>query len=305
MNVSARRAFTLIELLVVVAVVAMLIAILLPALFQARTVSRSVACGSNIRQTVVGFNYYATDNRDVAVPGRMSKTGGSSDPRNMYWVGNGMQYRPRWFITIGAAAGFYAYGEPSTDPSDDNTKLIENDVFTCPEVSDRVNNRNAPFGYNYQFLGNSRRKASGAFINYTVRVSSIRAAGDTVLFADAMGTAAGKPAADRTPYEVDGSIKSNSAVGNHGWSLDPPRLVPGDSDFCDNGLRSAQHRSAPDPRHGGTASVAFTDSHVEQQSLEDLGYGVNDDGSVAIDGTGVTNRRFSGRGGDLDPPSIH
>ena len=63
--------------------------------------------------------------------------------------------------------------------------------------------------------------------------------------------------------------------------------------------------SAPDPRHGGTASVAFTDSHVEQQSLEDLGYGVNDDGSVAIDGTGVTNRRFSGRGGDLDPPSIH
>ncbi|MCC5829696.1 MAG: prepilin-type N-terminal cleavage/methylation domain-containing protein [Phycisphaeraceae bacterium] len=59
-----RPAFTLVELLVVIAIIALLIGILLPALGLAREAARTAACLSNVRQTGVAVNTYATENRD-------------------------------------------------------------------------------------------------------------------------------------------------------------------------------------------------------------------------------------------------
>jgi prepilin-type N-terminal cleavage/methylation domain-containing protein len=57
-----RSGFTLIELLVVIAVIAILLAILLPALRKARTLTRRVACQSNLKQMAVAWNMYLDDN---------------------------------------------------------------------------------------------------------------------------------------------------------------------------------------------------------------------------------------------------
>lgn len=56
-----KPAFTLIELLVVIAIVALLIAILLPALRQARQVSESARCKSQLRQIGVLMQIYYDD----------------------------------------------------------------------------------------------------------------------------------------------------------------------------------------------------------------------------------------------------
>ncbi|MEE8170168.1 MAG: type II secretion system protein [Phycisphaerae bacterium] len=154
-----RRAtgFSLLELLVAIAIISGLTGILLPALSEARRTGFTARCGSNQRQLGVGWSIHADQNNGAIVPGRPGKFSDAS--RNAYWVGNGYQYRPRWFVRIGAECGFFAFRQPSTAKQDDNRLAVDgNDVFLCPQAPERVNNRNYTYGYNHQFLGNTRYK---------------------------------------------------------------------------------------------------------------------------------------------------
>jgi prepilin-type processing-associated H-X9-DG protein/prepilin-type N-terminal cleavage/methylation domain-containing protein len=296
-----QNAFTLVELLVVIGIIGLLVSILLPSLNRARAQANAVRCSANLRQIAIGWLMYGEANNGASCPGRMPKF--AAPATNVYWVGNGEQFRPRWFVTLGAQSSLWAYDQPSPNAADDNTKLVDNEVFLCPTVDDWTNNRNYPFGYNFQFLGNSRLRTdgSGRFINFPLKVNRVDAS-RTVMAADAMGTAAGKPRASRTAYRIDGS-SDTSAVGNHAWSLDPPRLTA-DSDYCDDNNRSPIHRSAPDPRHLDRVNVAFCDGHVERMAMDEMGYVMNADGSVPASAPGAHNRLFSGTGQDADPPSI-
>jgi len=291
--VRRRCGFTLVELLVVVSIIALLISILLPALGRAKEYAKEILCATRQRNLAIGWNYYAMDNNDVILPGRFGKDNGS----NLYWVGNGWKYRPRWVATMGALVGAIPFDHPATSKANGGDRQdYTNDVYKCPAAPERVDERNYAYGYNYQFLGNARNSPSGeGYRNFPVQVSSIMA-GTTVMAADSMGTAAAYPASQRTPYSNDG--KETTSLSNHGWSLDPPRLTArsdrGTGDF-------GSPRTAVDPRHRGRVVVSFCDGHVKSMTPQELGYVIEDDGKFSDDGN---NRLFSGTGEDDDPPAV-
>ncbi len=298
------NAFTLIELLVVIAIVAVLIAILLPALGQMRQRGRQLTCASRMRQIAIAWAVYADENQDVAVPVQPGRF--ADERRNIYFVGNGYQYRPRWYALLGTIEGLHAFANPSPDRENEHRLQIANRVFLCPSVPHWTNARNYPYGYNHQFLGNARFRnndENAGFINFPVRASTIYAT-RTVMAADSLGTAAGKPIAQRTEYLPDGSRHPDrTAVGGHGYALDPPRLTD-NCDYADRRSRAPEHRSAPDTRHLTKTNVAFCDGHIETLSLNDLGYATGEGGRVEPWGNTTTNALFSGNLTDRDPPRL-
>ena len=295
------RAFTLIELLVSIAIIALLISILLPALSRARDQAKTASCISNLRQISHGWHLYADDHRDVSVPGKYPKAnGGFSNPANWYEIGNGKKYRPAWLATMGKYVGLYAFAQPSTS---DDRQDYDGEVYRCPEAAERIDERNHAWGYNYQFLGNSRT-TKGRFHNFPVNRSRIRNFATTVLGADSLGTAAGFPSRDRRDYSNNG--KQFADKGNHAWTLDPPRLTAeSDRGSGDPGTT----RTAVDPRHHGRANVVYCDGHGGAIMPVELGDRTLPTGAFADVDTQdplnrPNNRLFSGTGGDDDPPAL-
>ena len=279
--------------------IALLLSILLPSLSAARQQAKSTLCLSNLRQLSHGWHMYADENNDVVLPGRFAKApGGTGNPANWYDVGNGLKYRPRWVATMGKHVGIFAFGFPRTDY---DRQDYDSTVYACPAVPEWIDERNYAYGYNHQFLGNAR-KTNGRFHNFPVNRSRITNFASTVLGADCLGTAAGFPANQRQPYSNDGT--EYAALGNHGWTLDPPRLTA----TSDRGTGDADSpRSAVDPRHLGKANFVFCDGHAESTTPQRLGYRILPGGAY-VDLEAVedppTNRFFSGTGRDDDPPDL-
>ncbi len=342
------RAFSLIELLVVIGIIILLVAIALPSFSKARTAARTLTCQSRLRELAHGWQIYSDENDGAIVPGRMySKQcddgdGGGGDAsscrENWYDVGNGMKYRPRWAATIGPHMGIYAFNQPKTD---EDRQDYDNEVFQCPEAPEWIDERNFGFGYNYQFLGNGRQ-TNDQFHNFPVFMNQVSNSGGTVIIADCLGTAAGVSPYERRGYSSDGP-NHYANRGNHGFSLDPPRLTP----ESDRGTGAEESpRTAVDPRHKNKANAVFADGHAASMTPYELGYRTTPGGRFAdadpnepdsVDDPGVdptahvrpgsdvkrqiggageqqpdpdsdidyaNNRMFSGTGRDEDPPPL-
>jgi prepilin-type N-terminal cleavage/methylation domain-containing protein/prepilin-type processing-associated H-X9-DG protein len=291
-----RRAFTLIELIVVIAIVALLVGLLLPALGAARRAGWSARCLSNQRQLALGLGLYADAYKDVLVPHRAPNLpGGTGNPANWYEIGNGRKFRPTWIAWIGQYVGIYAFAEPRTDA---DRQDFESPVYVCPVVRERTDERNAAYGYNYQFLGNSRI-TNGRYHNFPVARWRVRTPDRTFVAGDSLGTAAAFPPSARLPYHNDG--REEAAVGNEAFSIDPPRMTPRSD------MASHPHRNGVDPRHDGKVIGMFADGHARGVGFLDLGYRFAPDGSHESFGGGSdppTNALFSGTGSDDDPPPL-
>lgn len=296
----AGHGFTLIELLVVIAIIALLISILLPTLSAARAQGRAARCLSQLRTLGQGMTMYTTQNGDVLVPGRLPVVDDCNWQAPLY---GRQKYRPTFLAMMSLDVGVPPFDDPMACRSSidrfgerGDRQNYASPTYVCPDVAEWTDERNGSYGYNYQFLGNSRLSDPSdihSFKNWPVQITKIRYASRAVAVGDSMGTAASLPAIQRQEYE--NNARDWQRLGNEGFNLDPPWVDPVDGEMAgfDD---SPQHRSAADPRHRERANILFVDGHGAAMTLEDLGYELAPDGSIAFDGD---NRLWTGNASDV------
>ena len=267
---SAGAGFTLVEMLVVILIMTLLMALLLPAVVKSRGSGRSTQCKSNLHQLYLGLAQFR-DAQGTYPPYRWE------DPTviNKWGV-----VRPRWQWIISEQLG-----RPVQNPDAilaagkaDLTYTyvpLDNEIFFDPELPDNHSIRNGAYGYNFQYLGNSRNLVDGdgstPMLNYPVR--RVRDEARTICFGDSRG--GGLP------------------HGGHSMTLDPPHMRPRTSGVVDSPSPSRAAGFDPygpdetgtdiqiffspaEERHNGRANVVFLDGHVDSLTLADLGYKVVD-----------------------------
>jgi prepilin-type N-terminal cleavage/methylation domain-containing protein/prepilin-type processing-associated H-X9-DG protein len=224
-----RRGFTLVELLVVLAIVAILAAILFPVFSRAREKARQISCLSNLRQQGMAIAMYAQDYE--AFP-------------PFSYVTHGQPFR--WYDHL------FAYTR--------NAQL-----FVCPTVPRKFAfgqaGRNMAYGYNYQYLGNSRANCW----NVPVTESQIQTPSHTIAIADSRGTGT-RPCDNDEPTDPD--FVNLDCLFNHGYSIDPPVLPPCRSGGGPNAPSSGGRWSIPHDRHFDGANFAFCDGHAKWMRVD-------------------------------------
>ncbi len=303
------RAFTLIELLVVIAIIALLVSILLPSLSAARNMAKGTVCLANLKRLGTGMTLYVTGSRDKFPPFRL-KTPRPASGAEVY-VNKWGRKKPRWQWFVDAdevgpvispqpfqdeVASSGGFGDGSSGVGGEPGREMTNGYFLCPSLKDdfEFDVRNGAYGYNYQYLGNSRQGSDpDRWDNYPVTATRIRAAGRTVMIADSRG--------------------AGPKHGKHSYALDPPRLAvernalkfgPGSGDVT-TGYDNSLYRYSPvEMRHAKRGNVVFVDGHAEKMSADALGYDLDDHGVPVpiLDPESAdhiaTNRLWNGEGMD-------
>jgi prepilin-type processing-associated H-X9-DG protein len=240
---------------------------------------------SNLRGIALAGQIYCNENDGKFPPSRMTRRS-ATDPT--VYVNKYGRERPRW-------PWFFDYGigpvinpapyvqNPGDTFGDSDTLIMTNDFFMCPSFDrpgfDKRDIRNGSYGYNYQYLGNSRIK-DGRYKNFPVSQLKIQRPSETVIVADSRGIL---------------------VEGIHGYTLDPPKVARSVNAefFARRNKPTYQEQHSPaDARHSGKVNVAFVDGHTEKNSLQDLGYVLDPDGWVLADHPEGSNRLWSGNGCD-------
>lgn len=285
----AKRGFTLIELLVVIAIIALLIGILLPALGQARAAAKGTLNLSNLRSLGQGLAMYVNQS-DALPPMRL--------PSGM-WHEETERPRARWQWFVGDFVGRPYTPQTAEEVADFESGAaihrLDNRVFTDPthRLDDFMRGstgkvealRNGSYGYNYQYLGNSRTdNPRPRFDNWPVSMSRIQQPVMTISIADSFGL--------QTEH-------ASSRLREHAYTLDPPRL----DTSSNNSQRFARgdDKSPAAARHQGKAMVSFLDGHAKPMSLSEMGYVIEDRGRNLVGFDAGSNGLWNGLGFDSRP----
>ncbi len=252
----SRKGFTLIELLTVIAVIAVLAAILFPVFAEARAKARQTDCLSNTRQIGLAIAMYVQDYERYP----MHSSSASTSPRTR-WPDYIMPYTRNEAVFTCRSASL--------------------DVF-CKQWAHAPARLYGGYGYNYQYLGNSR-------LAWTAAEAEIAAPADTIVVADTNGVRRDDGSVGGGEYTVDPPLPSLRGSGNATGYY-------GSGSSCGSGADGpGRHgcRSTPARRHAGLTVVAYADGHAASRSLSALddsnGDGVTDNGSW--NGLGDPSRR--------------
>jgi len=233
----------------------------MPVVSNARQVARGAMCKSNLKQFGVAMQLYrnmwdcfpAHDWKLDSTPGD-----GHNDGKN----------RMRWFRQL------------------DQMLDLGQKVQTCPSTPDWVCGRNNSYGYNYKYLGSSRRHGDGTLERFPVR--NVPNPSHTIACGDSAGTGTEGPY-EAVPFGQEGSGLGYAArknrIGNQGYILDPT-YIPTRAQGCAGGEVYADGMSPSfiAPRHSGKANFCMVDGHVESLTPEQVyadnswwnGYGAED-----------------------------
>jgi prepilin-type processing-associated H-X9-DG protein len=139
------------------------------------------------------------------------------------------------------------------------------DVICDPAVPHWVPGRNAPYGYNYKFLGSARKLFSGEYERFPVPLAALQVPTTTIAFGCANGTGTNAPYEALSPQTATSALppeESVQRIGNHGYVIDPP-FLPTYSQGQEERWAYYEHASFLSGRHGGRGNLEFLDGHVE------------------------------------------
>lgn len=241
----SHRAFTLIELLVVIAIIAILAAILFPAFARARENARRSSCTSNMKQMGLGITMYVQDN-----DGRYPMASNSD--------GSGRRWPDYIYTYIKSSQVFVCPSVSGADVTSRGPSWATTPVPTGPT------GKYFGYGYNYQYLGNSRVPARVGF-PFTATDSVVSAPSQTIAIADTNGVGT---TGTSGVYVVDppALVYYADAVTPRGSG----RPIATDAYYPAGSGSTITQRSSPSIRHLDMVSVAFADGHAKAMKPEKL-----------------------------------
>lgn len=284
------RGFTLIELLVVIAIIAILASLLLPALSKARTGAHRAACGSKVRQQMLGVNLFVTDNnhypllRDSRNPtGQkfwfdfLDSYTGSQWPSSRQSARNSVFGCPSYT----RLQGFYARHQSYTPEIRDRAGAVVPSTFRFEASMGAYSYNGSGVGHTFSDFSKGKNlglrgdwenipKHPNRGLYRPVREAQVRAPSDMITIGDA---SLGFVSNDSLPFVQtggDGFLSGRLAFGLSGRSDADSVFFQSGSILDDQSDKRRRALIGTARRHQGRQVMGFADGHVRTGSLSDF-----------------------------------